>query len=47
MLVIALTIVSALGLLVLLLRPRERGPWVRNVTSTRNGQPWWVDRSLW
>jgi hypothetical protein len=43
---VGLLIVSATVLLVILLRPR-RDPYVRRITSSRNGLPWWRDRELY
>ncbi|MBK7179553.1 MAG: hypothetical protein IPH82_20650 [Chloroflexi bacterium] len=37
-----LLIVSLSGIVVILFRPR-RSPYVRRITGTRNGRPWWKD----
>ena len=39
----AIVIIALLALLLILFVPR-RGSFVRNVTSTRNGQPYWRDQ---
>ena len=39
----AILIISAVIILAILFWPRP-DPYVRDIVSTRNGQPWWRDR---